>query len=229
MPTTAGPAGGVDRLPVQVAILAGGAGTRLIRGKALLPVGGRPIIRRVLDAVRTLSASPLIVTNAPDDYEHLGLPMADDLHPGKGPLGGIATAIEAAGAARVLVLAADLPFLRPALLDAVVAHARKADCVVPRWQRRLQPLHALYGTACAGPIARMLEAGSLCPLDLYPLVRTHIMPAGEVAAHDPDGMSFLNVNTPQELALAREIAGAVGDPSCPMADQLQEVAAHEAG
>jgi bifunctional UDP-N-acetylglucosamine pyrophosphorylase/glucosamine-1-phosphate N-acetyltransferase len=48
---------------IQVIILAGGKGKRLggERPKVLTPVRGRPIIRRLLDVVRSLSLRPLVV------------------------------------------------------------------------------------------------------------------------------------------------------------------------
>ncbi|HJN16825.1 MAG TPA: molybdenum cofactor guanylyltransferase [Armatimonadota bacterium] len=194
---------------VAAAILAGGGGRRLSPRKPLLDVGGVAVIERVLASVRTLGIEPFLITNTPDDYDHLGLRATPDVRPGLGPLGGILTALRVTGAERVLVVAADLPFLRPQLLRRLVERAGEGDCIVAEWDHRIQPLHGVYGASCDAPIQRMVDADELCPLDLYPLISTVLVSEAEIAALDPEGLSFFNINTPEDLEEARRMATAL--------------------
>jgi len=168
------------------------------------------LIERVIAAVRSVDLEPIVVTNEPDDLAHLGLRMAGDIRPGLGPLGGILTALRETAAERVLVVAADLPFLQPALLMLLIDHIGDGDCVVAEWDGRPQPLHGIYSTSCAAPIEAMLEAGELRPIHLYPKVNTVVVPEADVAAADPQGLSFFNINTPEELQEARRMAAEMG-------------------
>src|SRR2546428_5032684 len=59
------------------------------RPKALLKLGGRRIIERVVDAVKPAVDDLLIVTNTPELYTFLGLPTVPDIYPDHGSLGGI--------------------------------------------------------------------------------------------------------------------------------------------
>lgn len=100
-------------------VLAGGAGRRLGGvDKPALPVGGRSMLDRVLDAVST--AHPRVVVGrvgaVPDDV----IVTIED-PPGGGPVAAIAAGLTAlAGAAdRVAVIAADLPFLTGAALTSL--------------------------------------------------------------------------------------------------------------
>jgi molybdopterin-guanine dinucleotide biosynthesis protein A len=76
-------------LPVTVALLAGGKSSRMGTDKAFVRVLGRPLIEDILAQVDGLGAETLIVTNRPDDYRYLGLPLFGDVLPDKGALGGI--------------------------------------------------------------------------------------------------------------------------------------------
>ena len=195
---------------LAAAILAGGSGRRLSSDKPLLDVGGIVLIERVIAALRSVDLEPIIITNAPEDLAHLGLRMARDIRPGLGPLGGILTALHEAEADRVLVVAADLPFLQPALLALLISRVGEADCAVTEWNGRPQPLHGIYSRSCAAPIEAMIEAGELRPIHLYPKVATVVVPEADVAAADPQGLSFFNINTPEELQEARRMAAEMG-------------------
>src|SRR5262245_27186028 len=94
------------------AVLAGGEARRLQgRDKCALMIGGQRSIDRQLDLLRQVAEHLLIVANVPARYEGLGVPIVPDLKAGCGALGGVYTAITAAPAPEVLVVACDLPFL----------------------------------------------------------------------------------------------------------------------
>src|SRR3989441_418159 len=79
-------------------IQAGGRSTRMGgEPKALLELAGKRIVERVVDALSTVLDDLLVVTNTPERYEFLRLPMVADRYPDGGSLGGIFTGLEAAG------------------------------------------------------------------------------------------------------------------------------------
>nr|WP_239086085.1 NTP transferase domain-containing protein [Catellatospora methionotrophica] len=107
-------------------VLAGGAARRMGGvAKPLLPVGGVPMLRRVLAAV--VDASPLVVVGPPELAPALpaGAVLTREDPPGGGPVAAVAAGaagLAAAGAAdRVLVVAADLPFLTREAVTALLA------------------------------------------------------------------------------------------------------------
>ena len=83
--------------------------------KALLPLGGRSVIERVLDCVQSLGDDITLITNTPEKFRHLGYRLVSDVYPGRGSLGGIYTAIHAARNSQCLVVACDMPFLNASL------------------------------------------------------------------------------------------------------------------
>jgi molybdopterin-guanine dinucleotide biosynthesis protein A len=192
-------------------IQAGGKSTRMGgEPKALLELGGRRIIERVLDAVRPVVDDVLIVTNTPDLYGFLGVPMVPDVYPDHGSLGGIFSGLAAAGGEAAFTVACDMPFLHPDVARLVVGRAGEGDVVIPRVGEQLETMHALYAKACLPHIEARLKAGRLKIVGFFDDVRVVEIPETDVARHRAPDVVFMNVNTPDELARARALVARVG-------------------
>src|SRR5262245_5828165 len=143
-------------------IQAGGRSVRMGgRPKALLELGGRRIIDRVVEVVTAVTDDVLIVTNTPALYESLGLPMVPDVFPDHGSLGGIYTGLKSASGDAAFTVACDMPFLHPDIVRLVVERAGQGDVVIPRVGRQLEPMHAAYAKACLPHIEERLLAGEV--------------------------------------------------------------------
>ena len=190
-------------------IQAGGKSTRMGgRAKALMELGGRRIVDRIIDVLRAVTADLLIVTNTPDTLASLGLPMVPDVFPDHGSLGGIYSGLRAASGDAAFTVACDMPFLRPEVVRLVIDRAALADVVVPLSGNRLETLHACYAKSCLGPIEARLKSGRLKIAGFFDEVRVLAIPEEEVARFGRPDVIFMNVNTPDELAHAREILAA---------------------
>lgn len=192
-------------MDISVAILAGGASRRMGRDKGLVKLRGRPLIEHVYAAARELGAEVFIATNRPQDYRFLGLRMVSDREPRRGSLEGLRTALDAARTERVLVLACDMPLVRPALLKHMTSHTTTADALVPRFQERLQPFLAVYAQSCLEAVEAAIETGELEMKGFLGKLSLEELSEAEVLKHDPRGISFHNVNTEEDLARARRI------------------------
>lgn len=191
---------------ITVAIIAGGKSSRMGTDKAFVKLDDKPLIQHVIDCTANLGQSEtLLVTNRLEDYAHLGLPMYTDVQPEKGSLGGIYTALMYAETPLTLVVACDMPFLNPDLLKFMIAKASEdIDIVVPRVDGYPQGLHAVYRKTCLEPIAEQLEANRLKIIRFYDRMRVYYLDEDDYRTYDTDGRSFANLNTPEELAEARD-------------------------
>ncbi len=183
-------------------ILAGGESRRMGQNKALMRLGGARLIDRVVGVMRQVCPRLLMVTNSPEVYAELDLPMVSDVFPGKGSLGGIYSAIYHASTPYCLVVACDMPFLNAAVLRYLVAQMADYDVVIPEVHGEMQPLHALYNQACLHPIARRLEAQRLKITGFLPDVRVRTVTMDEMQPFDPELLAFQNLNTREELQAA---------------------------
>ena len=199
-------------ISVTGVIQAGGRSTRMGGDpKALMELEGRPIVARVLDVVRQVTERVLLVTNTPDLYAFLGLPMVPDVFPEGGSLGGIYSGLRAAPGDAAFTVACDMPFLSAPVARLVVARAGEADVVAPRIGAQWETLHACYGKACLGPMERRLREGQLRITGFFDEVRVLAITEAEVVAVGDPARVFMNVNTPDELRRARALAADARD------------------
>jgi molybdopterin-guanine dinucleotide biosynthesis protein A len=196
-------------MKLTVAIQAGGESRRMGRDKGLVPFLGKTLVERVLQRLQPIADELIVTTNDPSAYEFLSLPLYSDLIPGAGALGGLYTALHAAGRPCVAVVACDMPFTSPKLLHAACKRLIEGqyDLVVPRSLDGLEPFHAVYRRAtCLPHILNALQAGKRRVDSWFHAVRISQMAWDEVLQIDPTGRAFLNANTPEELVEAERIA-----------------------
>jgi len=198
-------------MKVTGVIQAGGRSTRMGgRPKALIELGGRRIIERVLAALTAVVDDVLLVTNTPELYAFLKLPMVADVYPDRGSLGGIYSGLKAASGEAAFTVACDMPFLNPDVVRLVVARASQGDVVIPCVGHQLETMHAAYAKACLPHIEERLLAGQLKIVEFFERVRVVEIAEADVARFRDPRVAFMNVNTPDELERARGLATRLG-------------------
>lgn len=197
-----------ERIPVTAAVLAGGRSMRMGVDKTLLLVDGEPLIARVAEAALQVCERAAVVTNRPEAMADAGLPegvavWVDEVAY-QGPLGGLATALKNAADEWVLALAADMPWLNPDVIRALWEAREGAQVVVPRTEKGVEPLLALYHRDCLPEARRVLESGRRRLVAMFPALAVREVDAETLRVVDPELRSFVNVNTPEDLAEVRE-------------------------
>jgi len=180
-------------------ILAGGKSARMARDKAFVPFSGKPMIETVIDNLSGLFQSLMIITNTPHLYQKYGIKMRADIIKGCGPLGGVYTALLFSETKYNFIFACDMPFLNKGLISFMVNEANNHDAVIPERDGGLEPLCAIYSKACIGAIKNELLKDNLKVTSFLSSVKTRKVGDKEIAAFDPDGRSFININTPENL------------------------------
>ena len=187
-------------------ILAGGKSRRYGSNKALVKIDGIALIERVLAVVQSLFQYVIIITNTPEEYAHLKLPMHEDIIKDLGPLGGIYTGLKSIQDAAGFFVACDMPFLNSRLIRHMANLGPDYDAVVPRMDWKLEALHAYYGKSCLPAIEANINSRQYQVIRFFDQVGVRYVDEEEIRAFDPDLRSFLNVNVPQELSAAEEVA-----------------------
>jgi molybdenum cofactor guanylyltransferase len=199
--------------PASALVLAGGLSRRLSQDKRRLRLWGETgptLLEHVVSVVTQLCRDVVVVLNDPQDWRDLPARLVTDVYPDGGALGGIYTGLLAAQHNYALALACDMPFLNLDLLRAMLARPRTYDVLVPRSLRPgttrnpldVESLHAIYSKACLEPIRMTLERGQRQVTAFFSQVRVAYVEPDETARYDPVGRSFVNVNTPEQLAEA---------------------------
>ena len=202
----------VDKSAITAVILAGGQSRRLGRDKAVEPFYGEPLIRRVIRRASEAVSAYRIVVVVADPERAAALPLDDhhltavDVFPDCGSLGGIYTGLDAATTQWSLVTACDMPFLSAPLLSHMAGLRDGVDAVVPVIDGRPEPTHALYNRRCLPAIEAKLRAGQLKISGFFDDVTVRYVPEDDIRNFDPDLLSFFNINRPEDLARAAELA-----------------------
>jgi len=194
---------------LSVVIQAGGQSTRMGENKALKLFLGRPLIQRVSERVAPIADELLVTTNEPDDYAFLSLPLFPDVKPGRGPLGGLYTALTAASHPIVAVVACDMPFASAPLLAAAagILEQEQADVVIAETPEGFEPLHAVYRRGpCLAAVESAMKADQWRMISWFSKVRVRKLTHEELSEFNPDGLAFWNLNTPEEFSEAERRA-----------------------
>ena len=195
-------------------LLAGGRSSRMGGGdKCLRPLGGRPILARLLERVRDQVGDLVINANGdPSRFGAYGLPVVADVVEGyAGPLAGVLTGLEWARANRpaavwVATFATDAPFV-PRDLVARLAEAvadDRADMACAASGERIHPVFGLWPVRLADDLSKALREEQIRVVnrwtDRYRLARVGFA----TEPIDP----FFNINEPENLAEAEHVLAA---------------------
>jgi len=181
-------------------LVAGGRATRLGGvAKGLLLLDGEPLAARSLQLFGRLFAATLVVANDPRPYAPLGADVVPDALPGKGAPGGLHAALAAARTGWVFTAGCDMPFLAEPPIRFLAGLREAAPAVAVVWKGRLEPLHAFWSRACLPAVDRMVRAGEPSMWKLATAVGARFVSEEEWRSVDPDGRSFENANTPEDV------------------------------
>ncbi len=177
-------------------ILAGGDNRRFPYRKGWIRVEGERLIDRTLRIFRGIFPEVIISTNVPGDYFSLGARMIGDVVPGRGPMGGIFSALLNAPSAGIFVAACDMPFIKPRLVRYLAGLSEKSGIVACSFGGKTHPLLAVYGRDLLSDFREHLERGTTSLRMFLSEHDAFIVQEEEVRKIDPEGASFVNINTP---------------------------------
>lgn len=185
-------------------ILAGGLNSRFGgRNKAFVDIGGKTILAHILSVFSEFFEELILVTNDPLAYSDYDIQAVTDIYDIRSSLTGIHAGLFYATRPYAFFTACDTPFLQPDLLRFLLSEIEpKKDIVIPRTQAGFEPLCAAYAVRCLKPVEDCLDAGNLKIQQFFKSVRVKAIPEVRLRRHDPELISFYNVNTPDDLRVA---------------------------
>jgi molybdenum cofactor guanylyltransferase len=184
--------------PAAAGILAGGLSSRMGSDKAFLDFRGEPLVARQARLLAPLASEVVVAGGDAVRLSALGLRAVPDLLPERCTLTGIHALLRGTTAPHVFAVACDMPFLNADLIRELLARRGAADVVIPRSDRGLEPLHAVYSRACLPAIEASAKSGLWKATAFHAGLRVDV-----VAVRDADWLlegrsPFLNANTPEE-------------------------------
>ena len=208
-------------------ILCGGKSTRMGRSKAHLPFGEQTMLARMVSILRDV-CQPLIIVaaegqelpelpdtlteskesnSADDDGSPVGLKIARDQRPGRGPLEGLITGLKALrelhpDATHVYATSCDVPLLSPKWPLALMQRIGEASVAVPCDEKYHHPLAAVYRTSVLTALEQLSHQDELRPRRLFDVVDTVRVPVEQLRDIDRELNSLKNLNSPEDYIAA---------------------------
>ena len=189
-------------------ILAGGKNSRFSgKNKALVRIGGKRILDRIYEVFTILFDKIILVTNDPVQYMDWDFDIVTDIFPIRSSLTGIHTGLFYTATPYAFFVACDIPFIKKELIEILLDGVEPSiDIVIPETSKGVEPLCSVYSKRCFKPIEEQLEKKSLKIQRVFQKVRVKKIPEDILRTIDPDLVSLYNINTPDDLARAKQAA-----------------------
>lgn len=179
------------------------------RDKLVLEVGGVPLIQRAFDMLSNSCDEVLIVASESSQKHDLAARVVTDLRTGrKGPLAAMEAGLAAAGNDHAFVSAGDVPFVPEALVDFLLQTVAEdgVRAAVPRYGGRLHPLCAAYKKDVLVDLSFALNLGVRAVRDFLESIEGVVHVEDELERFGDPEIFMMNVNSPEELELARSLS-----------------------
>jgi molybdopterin-guanine dinucleotide biosynthesis protein A len=193
---------------VKALILAGGENKRLPILKGFLELKGRKIIESNIELLKGIFDGVIISTNTPERYFYLGMSMVGDVINYRGPMTGILSALITLKETEIFVTACDMPFIKPELIRYIVGRwTDRWEAIVPVFDGKPQPLLGIYSRKLVSKMEESIKTQTRGLREFLGTIEVHYIKEEEVRAIDPEGKSFVNINTIQDYEKERLAVG----------------------
>ncbi|KAB2332444.1 molybdenum cofactor guanylyltransferase [Bacillus mesophilum] len=186
-------------------ILAGGKSSRMGTNKALLQIDGKTVIERIAEELATIVDHVIVVTNTPEDYAFLQLPMIADRYIGKGPLAGIEAGLSLSATEKNLIVACDMPFISASLGSYLLSKLDDYQAAVPERDGQKHPLFAAYRREARNCAEMFLKEEKLAIRNMLNYIQTVYIRV-ESMKIPINELTLFNMNYPEEYKKAAQIS-----------------------
>ena len=157
--------------------------------KSAMVWGSRTLLEHATALLASVATSVRVV--GPD-----GIP---DRHPDRGPVEGVASALEATDTDHNIIVAVDLPLLKPEFFGFLIQEAVTAPLVLCRIHGRI-PLCMAVARGMLPALEDYLASGGRSVQGLAELDKAHIIAEERLEAAGFSDAIFTNINTPEDYA-----------------------------
>jgi molybdopterin-guanine dinucleotide biosynthesis protein A len=141
-------------------ILSGGKSIRMGQNKSLMKIGENTVIELVYEKIKPLFKKIILITNNPDDYSFMQIPMYKDIYPGRGPLSGIHSALKNTTTFRNFIISCDIPLMKREMIEYLVNYSTSYPVTIAKADGFIQQLCGVYTKECL-PVAESILKESI--------------------------------------------------------------------
>lgn len=186
-------------------ILAGGDSRRMGRDKAMMPFADKALIQSVITIMQGLF--PATILSVREHRQEIDLPQVCDMQTNGGPLTGLVSTLGRIATPWAFVVACDMPFVSPELVEQLATYRAQQQAVVPVVHGYLQPMVAFYSISCIPVMRATLSLGDKSLSGAIRNLDVSYVDEVQMQKSDAELRSFIDLDTPQDWALAQERMG----------------------
>ncbi len=197
---------------ITAIILSGGKSSRMGTNKSFLKIGDTTVIERMRDLLQSIFKDVILITNDPDDYQFLSLPIYEDIFRHRGPLAGIHSGLKHSRTDINFIISCDLPFMTKEMINYLIEYKTDKLITVAKADGFIQQLAGKYSKECLSPAEKILkevvnnenrnvvQKKRKCNvLSLIDLIGAEIIPAESLPFYNED--LYFNMNRTEDYNL----------------------------
>ena len=140
-------------------ILAGGKSSRMGENKSLLKLEGITVIERVVNLMQKIFKDVILITNTPDEYDFLSIPMYKDIYEYKGPLAGIHSGLTHTKTDSNFIISCDIPLMTEELIKYILEFKTEKPITICKADGFIQQLAGKYSKSVLENTEELLLEG----------------------------------------------------------------------
>ncbi len=189
-------------------VLAGGESTRLGFDKCMIEINGKRLIEIVTDKLSSIFSRVIIIAKDAKKFERYE--VWTDILPIKAAISGLHTILSLSTYNWNFVTACDMPFINRNLIRYIESIAlsydyREIDAIIPFINGYFEPLFAVYSRNAYSKLCRFIDKGNRSLQRFIKKIEIKEICEDSIRIHDPNLVSFFNINTPIDLISMNEL------------------------
>ncbi len=184
-------------------ILAGGQSRRFGEDKLLYKINSVRTIDYVIGVAKEVCSEVYIVTKDKTKFKDTDAQVVVDLLPDQAPVIGIYTALKESQSEKILILSGDTPLIKRGVLDILIEEYQEPITIFSI-KGKLHPLIGMYLRAVLPKLEEYLKIGGRSVIGFIDNIKYKAVTEDKLQDVDPELLSFLNMNTKEDLSLILE-------------------------
>ena len=138
-------------------ILAGGKSTRMGSNKAFLKLGNKTVIEHIVELMKKIFSEVMIITNTPEEYNFLSLPIYKDIYEYNGPLAGIHSGLIHSKTKQNFIISCDIPLMTKEMIEYIVEYKSEKPIKFCEAAGYHQPLAGVYSKSVIAEVEKVIS------------------------------------------------------------------------
>jgi len=178
-------------------ILSGGKSSRMGENKSFLNFGEKTVIEHIIQLMKSIFSDVILITNTPHEYQHLAIPIFEDVYKQMGPLAGMHSGLVNSKTEQNFIISCDLPLMSREVIDHIINYKTNKKITICKADGYLQPLLGIYLKSLIPIIENILTNEKKHSMyALLDRVNSEIIEINKLAFYNEN--VFLNMNRPED-------------------------------